>query len=172
MSIVIIGITLMELVKIRHNLWLEEARGPLFKTWRMIESWEIGLQLTSHLIIYHLLILSVFKLVWLTVWCSNSSAARAELIALIQACQHAVNTPSCQSAEFIVDAQYVINVIHLVQREHIFWHKVKNWNLWKQKYFTITKNKSHQELHMAKKNQDKWNIVGNYHADLAAGQAL
>ncbi len=86
------------------------------------------------------------------------TVARAELIALIQACQHAVDTPSCQSAEFFVDAQYVINVIHLVQQEHNFWHKVKNcdlvrkiWSLWKQKDFTITKIKSHQELHMAKK---------------------
>ena len=37
------------------------------------------------------------------------TAARAELIALTQACQRAVDTPSCQSAECIVDAQYVVN---------------------------------------------------------------
>ena len=82
------------------------------------------------------------------------TVARAELIALIQACQHATDTPSCQSAEFVVDAQYVINVTKLVQRENIPWHKVKNcdlvkkmWNLWGRKKNTITKIKSHQELH-------------------------
>ena len=82
------------------------------------------------------------------------TVARAELIALIQACQHATDTPSCQSAEFVVDAQYVINVTKLVQRENIPWHKVKNCDLVKKnvelmgkKKITITKIKSHQELH-------------------------
>ena len=107
------------------------------------------------------------------------TVARAELIALTQACQHAIDTPSCQSAEFVVDAQYVINVTHLIQKESISWHRVKNgdlverlWNLWGQKNFTITKIKSHQGLHMAKNNMEKWNIVGNHFADRAAGQAL
>ena len=59
----------------------------------------------------------------------SQTVARAELIALTEACQHAVDSPSCCSAEFIVDAQYIlyiyiINVINLVQMEKI--HGIKS----------------------------------------------
>ena len=111
----------------------------------------------------------------------NQTVARAELIAVTQACQHAVDSPNCRSAEFVVDAQYVINVINLVQNDHtlIPWHKVKNCDivqrlcgLWKQKDFKVTKIKSHQHFLLCEDKIIRWNILGNYYADRAAGQAL
>lgn len=112
----------------------------------------------------------------------SQTVARAELIALTEACQHAVDSPSCCSAEFIVDAQciYIYNQCDKSGANGKNpWHKVKNcdvmqklWSLWKQKDFIVTKIKSHQQLHMAKNNMDKWNILGNHFADCAAGLAL
>ena len=109
----------------------------------------------------------------------NQSAARAELCALLEATRHAVNSENCITAEFIVDAQYVINVVGKLFSLEIPWHKIANSDLvkqlrelWTQKHFTISKIKSHRSFEDARDFQDLWDILGNYYADKAAGKAL
>ena len=109
----------------------------------------------------------------------TQSPARAELLALMHACEHAMASISCESAEFVVDAQYVINVVSKINNPNTPWHKIANTDvvrhlqsLWNKKNFTISKIKSHRALHEANSLSDLWNLLGNHYADKAAGKAL
>ena len=109
----------------------------------------------------------------------HQSPARAELLALWHACEHAIAAEQCESAEFIVDAQYVINVIKTLNYPMIPWHKVANSDIvrklqscWNKKTFSLTKIKSHRDIREATSMGDLWNLLGNHFADIAAGKAL
>ena len=107
------------------------------------------------------------------------SPARAELLALLHACEHAIAAEHCVSAEFIVDAQYVINVINKMNNPVIPWHKIANSDIvrklqkqWSKKQFSLVKVKSHRDIRDATSLSDLWNLLGNHFADAAAGRAL
>ena len=76
----------------------------------------------------------------------TQSPARAELVALLHACEHANAAEQCESAEIIVDAQYVINVVNKINNPMIPWHKIANSDVvrqlqacWNKKNFLLPK---------------------------------
>ena len=107
------------------------------------------------------------------------SASRGELFALLQATRFATNVEQCDNASFVVDAQYVINVIRTIENNEVFLDKVSNSDLvcelkriWNPEKFHIEKIKSHLDPFQAEDFYSMWRILGNSYADKAATAAM
>ena len=109
------------------------------------------------------------------------SAARGELSAFVTACKTAVADINCISAEIYTDAQYILNLIAIIENGSLQpnLHHTANPDLaceldhlWKQKSFVVHKIKSHRDFSSANSPADLWNIVGNALVDKAAGASL
>ena len=111
----------------------------------------------------------------------SQSAARGELSAFVTACKTAVANTDCLSAEIYTDAQYILNLIALIETDSLTskMQHIANPDLaceldrlWKQKSFVVHKIKSHRDFSSANSPIDLWNIVGNSLVDKAAGASL
>ena len=107
------------------------------------------------------------------------SAARGELFALLQAARYASSIPKCLKASFVVDAQYVINIVQAIENDKLMVDKVHNSDLvrhlhqvWDSNKFSIEKIKSHLNPKEADNLYQMWKMLGNNCADQAATAAL
>ena len=107
------------------------------------------------------------------------SAARGELFALLQAARYASSIPQCLKASFVVDAQYVINIVRAIESNGLLVDRVSNSDLvrhlhdvWDSNKFSIEKIKSHLNPNEVDNLYLMWKILGNNYADQAATAAL
>ena len=122
-----------------------------------------------------------FSSIGLGIVTSKQTASRGELTALTMAILSAVNDAHCESADFYVDAQYLLNLISTMENstQDDWFFKKPNADLlkilcdqWPKKQFQLHKLKSHRNVADANDAGDMWNIVGNGLADTGATAAL
>ena len=111
----------------------------------------------------------------------KQTASRGELTALVLALQSAIYDDSCQSADIFVDAQYLLNLVSMIESSsHDDWTFRKPnadllhllFQLWTKKSFHLYKLRSHRNLGDAESSMDLWQILGNSMADLGATASL
>ena len=110
----------------------------------------------------------------------EQTVARAELFAILHVAKQVNQCEPVPTVEFVTDASYVCKVVRIIEHNqfrHIL-HKFSNGDLiqelatlWHSDRFTVTKVKSHRELHSARDLFDLWYIAGNMCADAAVGMA-
>ena len=108
------------------------------------------------------------------------SAARGELMAVVETCKLANKVETCRHVTIVTDAQYVINVVAII-RLGILDSVLDSManpdlvlclrNLLREKNYHFVKVQSHRQFHEATSWLDLWDILGNHFADMAATAA-